>query len=184
MKSYQRVEPTDVYEVGGQFKRPVVVKRFRTEDGLEHEFTTMYGEGRQSAAVIALTPDNQVIISRQFRPGRERYVDEIPGGGMEAGEDSEMAARRELLEEAGYVPGEISYLGQYSWDAYNNLTGNYYFATNCTLAEARVVEQIEQDQGLETALISIDELLHNAIHDNMTDVAAVLMAYDELQKRR
>lgn len=183
MKTFTRIEPTDVYQVGGKFKRAVVVKRYRTDDGLEHEFTTMYDEGHQSAAVIALTPDNQVIISRQFRPGRERYVDELPGGGVEDGETPEQAARRELLEEAGYVPGALEFLGVYSWDAYNNLRGNYFFATNCTLSPEREKEQIEVDQGLETALISIQTLLDNAVHDNMTDVAAVLMAYDRLRER-
>jgi 8-oxo-dGTP pyrophosphatase MutT (NUDIX family) len=184
MKQYTRIEPTDIYQVGGVFKRPVVVKRFRTDDGNEHEFTTIYDEGRMSAAVIALTPDNQVITSRQFRAGRERYLDEIPGGAVENGEEPEQAARRELLEEAGYVPGHMELLGTYSWDAYSNVVGYYYFATDCTPAPQRVVEQIEIDQGMETVLISVDELLQNAKHDNMSDVAAVFYAYDQLQERR
>ncbi len=184
MKRYTRIEPTDVYQVGGEFKRPVVVKRFRTDDDKEHEFTTMYREGQKSAAVIALTPDNQVIISRQFRAGRERYLDEIPGGGVEIDEDPEQAARRELLEESGYIPGQMTFLGTYSWDAYNNTVGYYYFATNCTLAPHRTVEQIEVDQGMETVLISVDELFENATHDNMSDAVAVLYAYSQLQERR
>jgi Fe2+ or Zn2+ uptake regulation protein len=45
MKTFTRIEPTTVYEVGDRFKQQVVVKRFRTEDGLEHEFTTFFREG-------------------------------------------------------------------------------------------------------------------------------------------
>ena len=32
MKTFTRIEPTTVYEVGDRFKQQVVVKRFRTED--------------------------------------------------------------------------------------------------------------------------------------------------------
>lgn len=166
--------------MGDQFKKTVVIKRYRTDDGLEHEFTTFHPEHRQAAAVIALTDDNQVVISRQFRPGRERYVDDIPGGGLEADESPEQGAKRELEEEGGYTSDDFEYLGSYSWDANCNITSHYFFATDCRPVENRVYEQIEVDQGMETELISIDQLIENAKTDNMTDAPAVLMAYDRL----
>ena len=180
-KNYTRIEPTDIIQVGDRFKRDVVIKRYKTDDGLEHEFTTFNAEGRQAVAVIAVTPDNQVVVSRQFRAGRERYVDEIPGGAVELGEDLREAVQRELLEEVGYKVGEMTYLGKYSWDAYSNLVSHYFFATGCYQGDERTFEQLEQDQGLETGLISIDQLINNATHDNMTDTTAVLMAYDYLR---
>ena len=73
MKTFTRIEPTTVYEVGDRFKQQVVVKRFRTEDGLEHEFTTFFREGAKGVATIALTPDNQAVVVRQFRAAPEDF---------------------------------------------------------------------------------------------------------------
>ena len=182
MKQFTRIEPTTVYEVGDRFKRQVIVKRFRTDDGLEHEFTTWNTEGLNSVAVLGLTADNQVIITRQFRPGREQVCDDIPGGGAEKGEDLEIAARRELFEETGYQPGEMVFLGVNSWDAYMNLKSHYFFATNCTTKGGSSRDQFENEQGIETTLISIPELIDNARNDRMTDAVAVLMAYDRLKE--
>lgn len=61
--------------------------------------------------VIAVTPDNQLVLVRQFRFGIDAGTLEIPGGCIEPGEDPAAAAARELEEETGYVPGRIESLG-------------------------------------------------------------------------
>lgn len=182
MKTFTRIEPTDVYEVGSRFKRQIVVKRFRTDDGLEHEFTTFNAECSNAVAILGLTPDNQVVVVRQFRPGREQYCYDIPGGEADHGEDIETAAKREFFEETGYRPGEMKPLGVNSWDAYQNIKSYYFLATNCVFSGNPPRDQTEIDQGVETVLISIDELIENAKSDKMTDAVAVLMAYDKLRE--
>lgn len=182
MKQFTRIEPSTIYPVGDLFKREAVVKRFKTDDGLEHEFTTFYREGSASVAVLGLTPDRQVVTVRQFRPGRERYCYELPGGGIEDGEDTEAAAKRELFEETGYQPSEMAYLGVNSWDGYSNRKSHYFLATNCMLADEPSRDQTEIDQGMETVLISVDELIANAKNDQMTDAVAVLFVYDTLKE--
>ena len=52
--------------------------------------------------VIALTPDNQLVLVNQFRFGVDGFSLEIPGGVMEPGEDPVAAGLRELREETGY----------------------------------------------------------------------------------
>lgn len=182
MKKFTRIEPTTVQVVGDRFKNQAVVKRFQTDDGLTHEFTTFNKEDGRAVAVLALTPDNRVVVARQFRPGREFFCDDIPGGGADEGEPLEDAARRELLEETGYQPGSLSYMGAYSWDAYANFTAHYFLARDCELAGEPQREQVEIDQGLEVHLISIGELIEAAKSNKVTDAAAVLMAYDTLRE--
>ena len=53
--------------------------------------------------VIALTPDDQVLLVRQFRHGTQAVTLEIPGGMVDPGEAPQAAAARELREETGHV---------------------------------------------------------------------------------
>lgn len=53
--------------------------------------------------VVALTPDDRVVLVRQFRYGTETVTLEIPGGMVDPGEDALEAGKRELQEETGYV---------------------------------------------------------------------------------
>ena len=182
MKQFTRIEPTIVQEYGDKFKRVGVIKHFQTDDGLHHEFTTLGAEGYRSGGVIALTPDNKVVTSLQFRAGPERWLYELPAGGFNEGEDPQDAAMRELREETGYVSDEVKFLGTSSRGGYNNETWYYYIARNCRLAESgRELDKEEADQGIEVRVISIDEFISHAKNDEMSDPHAVLMAYDLLK---
>ncbi len=51
------------------------------------------------------------LMVRQYRHGISRTTVEFPAGLIEAGEDPEAAAKRELLEETGYRPGSLEPIG-------------------------------------------------------------------------
>lgn len=183
MKKFTRIEPTVIQTVGDLFEQQVVIKHFRTEDGLEHEFTTIYSEDSKGAAVIALTPDNKVLTVLQFRAGPEAWMYELPGGSVELGEDVEVAVLRELKEETGYTVGSIEYLGENPGDGYKNTRCYYYLATHCTPAgDGKSLDDEEAKQGVEVQLLTIDELIENAKFGRMTDSLAVLMAYEKLKE--
>ncbi|MCP3959580.1 MAG: NUDIX hydrolase [bacterium] len=55
------------------------------------------------ANVVALTPDDEVVLVVQYRHGIDRLTFEIPGGVLEPGEDAGVGAARELVEETGYT---------------------------------------------------------------------------------
>jgi ADP-ribose pyrophosphatase len=61
--------------------------------------------------VVAQTPDDRLVLVRQFRFGSNELSLEIPGGVMEAGEDPIAAGLRELSEETGYGGGTAGILG-------------------------------------------------------------------------
>lgn len=51
--------------------------------------------------VIPITEDNEFVILKQFRPAINDYIYEFPAGLIDAGEDIDTAAKRELYEETG-----------------------------------------------------------------------------------
>lgn len=61
--------------------------------------------------IIALTRDDRVVLIRQYRPGIDRVCIEIPGGMVDAGEDAQTGAARELVEETGYTSRDWRLLG-------------------------------------------------------------------------
>lgn len=61
--------------------------------------------------VVALTPDRQLVLVRQFRYGIDDFSLEIPGGVIDPGESPLAAGVRELREESGFVGDPAKLLG-------------------------------------------------------------------------
>lgn len=63
--------------------------------------------------VIALTPDQHLVMIEQYRHGSDTVELEIPGGMIDAGDASpEAAAARELREETGFAGERPRLIGQ------------------------------------------------------------------------
>lgn len=62
-------------------------------------------------AVMPMTVDNKVILNCNFRHSTRSWEIELPRGVINLGETSEMAAKREALEETGMVVSELISLG-------------------------------------------------------------------------
>lgn len=176
---WRRVEPTIVSKVGW---RVIVSKTYIQPNDAMHHYQTTGPEGGQCAAVIALTKDKKVIIARQYRPGPEKMMDELPGGGVEPGEDPDKAVARELLEETGYEAGDITLLGSVYKEAYNNHLYSYFLATDCV--PHKDGQQTEETEHIDVKLISIDQLLKSGREGKMTDTEALFLGYEKLLKLR
>src|SRR5262245_29325840 len=85
----------------------------------------IYDYPRPCAGMVVVK-DRTVLVLRRAHAPRRGCLD-IPGGFMEAGEQIEAAARRELHEETGLRVGRSEWLGFY-WDRYY-LRGFGFFPT-------------------------------------------------------
>ena len=82
---------------------------------------------------------------------------ELPAGYVDGLEDYEMAARRELLEETGYVAEEMIHLGSFYQDQGCSEAYNYaYLALDCE----KVKEQkLDKDEFVRYFLCNYEEVL-------------------------
>ena len=83
--------------------------RVRLPDGSESVREYIRHPG--AVAIVALLDDGRVVLERQYRYPLGRDFIEIPAGKLEAGEDHLATAKRELLEETGYVAADWRRLG-------------------------------------------------------------------------
>lgn len=61
---------------------------------------------------MAITPDKQILLKREYRYSCKEDLVEIPAGTFDKGETDPLAvAKRELLEETGYSSENWTYLG-------------------------------------------------------------------------
>lgn len=77
--------------------------------GRDHDFYIL--ESADWVNVIPVTPLEEVVLIRQYRHGTQENTLEIPGGIVEPGDTPEGAARKELVEETGYMDRGMTYLG-------------------------------------------------------------------------
>jgi ADP-ribose pyrophosphatase len=87
------------------------VERLELEDGEGRPrgdaFTLRFGDW---CNVIAITPDDRIVLVWQYRFGSGALSLEIPGGVVDGAESPEQAACRELREETGYEAERIDLL--------------------------------------------------------------------------
>lgn len=105
--------------------------------------------------MIGITEDNQILFVRQYRHGAQTIMVELPAGVVEEGEDPEVAARRELLEETGYAFDDCEYVCELFANpaTSGNLTYTYLLTSGKKVQE----QELDDSEDIEVVLMDIEE---------------------------
>lgn len=168
MKPWRKRNEIVVYE---RFRR-VLSKTFELPAGDVADFEVF--ELLDSAAVLALTPSNHVVLVEEFRPGPEAVLLELPGGVIEPGQAPIDAARAELLEETGYE-GDVIEVGTVLKDAYAINVKHVFVATGC-----RRVAEPDRPELTAPVLMPLPSFREHLREGRLTDSDAAYRALDAL----
>jgi 8-oxo-dGTP pyrophosphatase MutT (NUDIX family) len=133
------------------------------------------------ANVVAVTEDGRLVLVEQHRHALGRSGLEIPGGGVDPGEDAMRAAVRELAEETGFVPDDVRLIGRHAPNpALQNNWMTTFLATGCRRLQEPSPDPYED---LRVVLKSIPEtyeaVLKGEVHHSIV-IASLLMALPHL----
>jgi ADP-ribose pyrophosphatase len=166
--AWRKLDERLVYD---RFRR-VVSRRFQLPDGTLADFEVF--DLLDSAAVLALTPSNEVILVREFRPGPEEMLLELPGGVVERGQTPAAAAQAELLEETGYE-GALVEVGALLADAYATSSKHVFAGTECNRVAAP-----ERPPLTQPVLMPLPDFREHLRRGRLTDSDAAYRALDFL----
>lgn len=150
--------------------RKVFSRHYILPNGKEKGFDISHHH--DSTAVLAITEDEHVVLVKQFRPGPERWLLELPGGLIDEGEDAKTGAARELLEETGFS-GELQDTGVFWTSAYSTSRKHTYLATGCVLTQA---QDTDDDEFIEVIEMPLDAFREWLDHTEMVDASAAYRA--------
>ncbi|OQA33814.1 MAG: ADP-ribose pyrophosphatase [Betaproteobacteria bacterium ADurb.Bin341] len=147
--------------------------RVRLPNGAEstREFVTHPG----AVTMLALLDNGNLLLERQFRYPLGRVFLELPAGKIDAGETPMEAARRELLEETGYVAEDWQRLGViHNCIGYSNEFIDIYLARRLRRVSG---QQLDHNEFLEVVEMSPQELGAAIRKGEVTDAKTISGLY-------
>ncbi len=148
----------------------VIVHRDKVElpDGVQIEdfYTVTVSD---AAAIVAITPDKQILLKREYRYSCKEDLVEIPAGTFDKGETDPLAvAKRELLEETGYSSENWTYLGA-TRESTSKLTNtmHIFLAKDCVRVSNQHLDKTEHIELMIVPLEkAVDMVMENEIRCN------------------
>lgn len=138
-----------------------------------------------AVVIVALLPNGNVVLERQFRyPLRQVFI-ELPAGKIDAGEAALQTGKRELREETGYSAQDWVKLGvQHPCIGYSNETIHMFLAKNLQQENQSWDNSCrDEDELLEVFDLTLDACLDMIQRGEITDsktIVALFMAQQYL----
>ena len=122
--------------------------------------------------ISAVTPDERIVVVRQYRFGAAEFTTELPAGLVNPGEPHRDAALRELREETGYTSDDWVYLGWVQPNpAYQNNRLHQWMARDARLTEPC---QLDEGEDIEVSVLTMDQVRRDIAEGRMRNSLALL----------
>lgn len=138
-------------------------KRYCLPSGVVSDFYTINRHDVVCSMVV--TKNGRVVLAKQFRPGTERVMNELPGGGINRGETPRHAAVREVLEETGYR-GHVQFVGKSSNDGWVDGWRYHFLITQAVLAHS---PKPDKNEPIEVITVTMKKFVTMVAQGKMTD---------------
>lgn len=161
----------------------VVVDDVELPNGLGHSKRELVFH-KGAVCVLAVTPEDKLILVKQYRKAIERAIYEIPAGKLEIGEagSEAAAALRELEEETGYTTDNLTLLHDfYSAIGFCNERIRLYLADQ--LIKVENPRPQDEDEVIELSEVTLEEALDLVASGDICD-AKTIMAIQHFQLMR
>lgn len=127
-----------------------------------------------AVVVVALLPNGNIILEKQFRYPLHQVFIELPAGKIDAGEEILVTGQRELLEETGYSASDWVKLGhQHPCIGYSNEVIYMYLARDLTAGSHRR----DDDEHLEVFEASLANCLAMIKNGEITDGKTIIALF-------
>ncbi|OHP75875.1 NUDIX hydrolase [Staphylococcus sp. HMSC062D12] len=124
-----------------------------------------------AVAVCAVTPENEVLLVKQYRKPIEQPLLEIPAGKLEQGEQLESAAKRELSEDTGYVAEHLVHItDMYGSPGFSNEKLSIYFTDKLSPGKMH----LDDDEFVELHKIPLTEISQRLATNEITDAKTII----------
>ncbi|MDQ0225019.1 NUDIX hydrolase [Metabacillus niabensis] len=135
-----------------------------------------------AVAVIAITPENKIVMVEQFRKPLGRTIVEIPAGKLEKGEKPEVTAKRELEEETGYTCTDLRPLiSFYTSPGFADELVHLFITEK--LVKLKELAQLDEDEFLDVKEVTLEEAMEMVQNQQIYD-AKTAFAVQYLQLKQ
>jgi ADP-ribose pyrophosphatase len=148
-------------------------------NGYKHNY---YLESAIDFVLIVAEQNNKFLMVKQYRIPEENYTIEFPAGGISKGELPEISAKRELVEETGYIANNSIFIGKINPIVARSKVRGYIYYTNDITHNPELVNLDQSEFGLESIWISKKELEDLLLNKDVCD-AVMLSAWALLKLR-
>lgn len=140
------------------------------------KFTYQIIEKGESALIVPITNEGNVVLVREYFPAIDAYQLGLPKGRIEKEHDPLTTANKELQEEIGYKAGKIDSLGSFTMSPGYIRHTTYIFLARDLVKSKLIGDEMEELEVIEYQFEKFEELIAKGDLTEARMIAALYMA--------